>query len=156
MLKKCYSWALLLASRNPALKRLAVTVTHVKPRIRAVLVPGRVKDRSSTLPDVVSAIDTPLPVSSRPDDTSVTTSDKRRSSVGHLRAPVEAVSPSGTFRDRTTRVVVTEQHPLTREQVLQEGQNGTSTWLLEARRYPRLLELMLAECDAMENHDSSL
>ncbi|VDB83310.1 unnamed protein product [Peniophora sp. CBMAI 1063] len=150
--------ALLIASGNPALKRLAVTVTHVKSRTRAgpvfVPVPGRVKDSwPSSFP---AGIPGP-PLTNASDATTYSsaltdaTDDRRPSLANRLRAPVEIVSPFGTFHDRTERVLETEQHSLSRQQVLQDVRGGISAWLLEARKHPRLLELMLAESDTVEN-----
>lgn len=148
--------ALLIASGNPALKRLAVTVTHIKARSRAepvyVPVPGRVKESwSSAFPaSAATAHSVAYPPSAA---TPNGPGDLRLSLADRLRAPVEVVSPLGTFHDKTERFLATEERPLSRKQVLQDGQGGISEWLIEARKHPRLLELLLAESDAAENRD---
>ncbi|KZV69146.1 hypothetical protein PENSPDRAFT_686634 [Peniophora sp. CONT] len=149
--------SLLVAAENPALKRLAVTFPRLKARARAgpvfVPVPGRVEDSwSAVFPAAAAATNASSTSTTAPlPTTSFVAKGKSRPSLAdRLRGPVEVVSPFGTFHDRTERVLESEEHPLSRKQVLHDGQGGFSAWLIEARNHPRLLELMLAESDAAE------
>ncbi|KAI0036078.1 hypothetical protein K488DRAFT_82514 [Vararia minispora EC-137] len=165
-----WSPALQLVASNMSLERLELTTSRLSAGTQRVIepVPGRVTEEyfqlfppsaaqmqaapqrsnspgPSTLTSAgrdTSPSSSSLSSSSSPSASTLTTLEER------LRGPVEIVSRFGLFHDKTRQSLRIKQRVLTRAQVLQDregGQSGgQSAWLIEARKDPRLLELMLA------------